>query len=166
MFMTLGVSPDRTNVVGFWHAGVTVCDLERSLRFYRDGLGLEVIQQGLTEGDFRWQIWALEADDAKVAFLRIPGSTAIVELFEFVGIERHPASARPCDYGGGHFCLFVDDADAAWRRLCDHGFQARSDGPVTVDSGPHRGIKVLYAVDPDGYNVELYQRQAPAGRHD
>ena len=160
------MAPDPTNVIGFWHAGVTVRDLETSLRFYRDGLGLEVIHRGPTEGDFRWRIWALQAEDAEVAFLRVPGSDAIIELFEFGGVERHPASARPCDYGAGHFCLLVDDAEAAWQRLREHGFGARSDGPVTADSGPHRGIKVLYAVDPDGYNVELYQRRERGPRHD
>ena len=53
----------------------------------------------------------------RVVFLSVPGSDAVVELFEFSGIERHGASARPMDYGAGHFCLFVDDAEAMLARL-------------------------------------------------
>ena len=67
-----------------------------------------------------------------------------------------PASARPCDYGAGHFCLYVDDLDAIHGRLVEAGFSAR--GPVIhIDRGPRTGAKVVYTIDPDGYHVELYQ---------
>ena len=38
------------SVTGFFHAGVTVSDMEESLRFYRDVLGLEIISDGQTGG--------------------------------------------------------------------------------------------------------------------
>jgi lactoylglutathione lyase len=158
--MESGSAPGSTaesQITGFWHAGVTVSDMDEALRFYRDTLGLEVDWVGDTEGDYRWRVWGLEAEQVKVAFLRVPGSDSMVELFEFGGVERHPASARPCDYGAGHFCMYVSDADAMYERLVANGYRARSEGPVLAESGPREGAKILYAIDPDGFHVELYE---------
>jgi lactoylglutathione lyase len=149
-------------VTGFWHAGVTVKDMDRALAFYRDTLGLELEWLGDTAGDYRWRVWGMEAEQVKAAFLRVPGSDAMVELFEFVGVERHPASSRPCDYGAGHFCLFVSDAEALYERLVANGYGSRSNGVVTAESGLRRGAKIVYTIDPDGYHVELFQPPAQA----
>ena len=145
-------------VNGFFHAGVTVSDMDAALRFYRDGLGLEVSYDGSASGASAARIWGMEPGDVRVVFLRVPGSDAVVELFEFSGVERHSASARPVDYGAGHFCLFVDDADAVFARLSELGFRSRGGEVVTITRGRHAGAKAVYMIDPDGYHVELYQR--------
>lgn len=152
------MTQDRGTVVGFFHAGVTVSDMEEALRFYRDGLGLELASLGVTGGRQASEIWGMRADEVAVAFLRVPGSEAMIELFEFKEMERHPASARPCDYGAGHFCLYVTDIASVHARLADAGFRARSDGPVEITAGPHAGARAIYTIDPDGYHVELYER--------
>ncbi len=145
-------------VTGFFHAGVTVSDMEAALRFYRDGLGLEVISDGSASGATAARIWAIDPGDVRVVFLRVPGSDAVVELFEFSGIERHSASARPMDYGAGHFCLFTDDAVALLSHMEGLGFRSRAGEVVEISRGPHAGAKAVYLIDPDGYHVELYQR--------
>lgn len=146
------------SVTGFFHAGVTVSNMEQSLRFYRDLLGLEIISDGETGGEHAKRIWAIDPGTVRVVFLRVPGSDAVVELFDFQGIERHAASARPCDFGAGHFCLFTDDAEGLHTRALEAGFRSRSGEVVTIDRGPHTGVKAVYLVDPDGYHVELYER--------
>jgi catechol 2,3-dioxygenase-like lactoylglutathione lyase family enzyme len=145
-------------VVGFFHAGVTVQDMHASLRFYRDLLGLELISRSEVAGSEAEAIWNLPGAKAEAAFLRVPGSDALIELFEFEGVERHGASARPPDYGAGHFCLYVDDAAAIHARLVKSGFGARSEAPVEITASRLAGSKVLYAIDPDGYHVELIER--------
>jgi lactoylglutathione lyase len=145
-------------VTGFFHSGVTVSDMDAALRFYRDALGLEVVSDGSASGEFANRIWAIEPDHVRVVFLRVPGSDALIELFEFSGIERHAASARPCDYGAGHLCLYVDDADALHARAAELGFRSRAGEVVTIGVGRHSGAKVAYLVDPDGYHVEIYER--------
>jgi catechol 2,3-dioxygenase-like lactoylglutathione lyase family enzyme len=153
-------------VTGFFHAGVTVSDMKRSLRFYRDGLGLAVVSEAITGGDHARRIWGMEVAEVRVVFLGVPGSDARIELFEFRDIERHPASARPCDYGAGHFCLFVEDVDALFERLTAMGYASRGGAVVPIVRGPHAGVRAVYMKDPDGYHVELYQRppaDAPSG---
>jgi catechol 2,3-dioxygenase-like lactoylglutathione lyase family enzyme len=146
------------SVTGFYHAGVTVSDMDAALRFYRDGLGLELIYDGPASGATAARIWALDPGTVRVVFLGVPGSDAVVELFEFTGIERHSASARPVDYGAGHFCLYTDDAEGLHARMVAAGYRSRSEEVVTIHGGHHDGVKAVYLIDPDGYHVELYQR--------
>jgi len=148
----------RGRVTGFFHAGVTVSDTEASLVFYRDVLGLEVAFDGESAVETAREIWGIEPDRVRVIFLRVPETDSMVELFEFFGIERHSASARPCDYGAGHMCLFVEDAEALHERAAEHGFRSRAGHVVTIQKGPHAGAKAVYLIDPDGYHIECYER--------
>ena len=131
-------------VTGFFHGGITVSDMERALVFYRDGLGLEQ-----------------EFDHIRAVYLRIPGG-GFVELLEYVGVERMPAASRPCDYGAGHLCLYVDDVTAVHARLVGLGFAARSSDVVDITAGPNAGARSVYMIDPDGYAVELFQKRPGA----
>ena len=146
-------------VTGFFHVGLTVRDMDEALRFYRDALGLELESVGERPGVAVAPVIGIEPERLIVAWLRVPGSDARLELFEYRGIERFSAAARPCDIGYGHFCLYVDDLDAVYERLRAGGFGSRRE-PFTIESGAHTGAKAVYATSPDGYNVELYQ---PAG---
>jgi catechol 2,3-dioxygenase-like lactoylglutathione lyase family enzyme len=149
------------HVTGFFHVGLTVGDMDEALRFYRDALGLELESLGERPGDAVAPVIGVEPERIIVAWLRVPGSDSRVEIFEYQGIERFSAAARPCDIGYGHFCLHVDDLDAVYQRLRDAGYHSRRE-PFTVTSGPHLGAKAVYATSPDGYNVELYQAPPPA----
>lgn len=155
------VSSDSTTgqVTGFWHAGVTVRDMETSLRFYRDVLGLRVLSSTELDARYAAPMVGLEFDSIRAVFLAVEGSDARIELFEYRGCERHSGSCRPCDYGAGHFCLFVDDVAGVYERLTEAGFSTRT-AVVKARNGPGAGAKMFYAVDPDGYHVELYQRRS------
>ncbi len=146
-------------VTGFFHAGITVRDMNDSLVFYRDGLGLALQFDRLLTADYLREVLALDFTAIRAAYLEIPGG-GIVELLEYQGIERLTAASRPSDYGAGHLCLYVDDVDAMFERLLEHGGTARSDGPVAITSGPNEGARSIYMRDPDGYAVELFQRRS------
>lgn len=148
-------------ITGFFHGGVTVSDMERSLVFYQQGLGLEQEFDRILDAPYLKAVLGLEFDHIRAVYLRIPGG-GFLELLEYVGIERMPAVSRPCDYGAGHLCLYVDDVEGMHRRLTELGFRARSATVVDIDAGPNAGARSCYMVDPDGYAVELFQR--PVGR--
>lgn len=103
----------------------------------------------------------LEFKHIRVVYLGIPGG-GFVELLEYVGIETMPAASRPCDPGGGHLCLYVDDVEAMYGRLRRLGSSSLSDGVVDIVSGPNHGARSVYLLDQDGYAVELFQR-VPGG---
>jgi lactoylglutathione lyase len=156
-----GASAEGTTwaVTGARHAGITVSDLDRSLDFYVGTLGLELLWRRLYEEREIVEIVGVpEATAFDIAMLRVPGGDLEVELLEYKGVERKDASARPCDYGAGHFALFVDDIDDLHADLAARGVRFRSDGPVEMSAGANRGGKSLYSLDPDGYVIELHER--------
>ena len=144
-------------VAGFWHAGITVSDLDASLAFYVDGLGLELIRRGPTSSAAE-RILCMPGAKGDVAFVAVPGTDTVLELTSFSGMETHPASARPCDPAHGHICLYVDDLDALHARLVERGHRSRAGEVVTISDGPLAGAKAVYMIDPDGFHVELFQR--------
>jgi catechol 2,3-dioxygenase-like lactoylglutathione lyase family enzyme len=148
-------------VTGFFHGGVTVRDMDRSLVFYRDGLGLEQEFDRILDAPYLREVLGLDFDHIRAVYLRIPGG-GFVELLEYVGVERLPAASRPCDYGAGHLCLYVDDVEAMHGRLVELGFVARSAAVVDITAGPNQGARSCYMSDPDGYAVELFQRRPGA----
>lgn len=146
------------SITGFFHGGVTVRDMDTALRFYRDGLGLEVEYDRILDGPYLHTVLSLDHETIRAVYLRIPGG-GFVELLEYRGIERLPAASRPCDHGAGHLCLYVDDAAAMHAHLVSLGFSARSTDVVDITSGPNAGARSCYMRDPDGYSVELFQRR-------
>jgi lactoylglutathione lyase len=146
-----------THITGFFHGGITVKNMDKSLEFYRDGLQLEVEFDVLNDTDYLRKVLALPFTEIRIVYLKIPNS-GFIELLEYRGLERHPAASRPSDYGAGHLCLYVDDIHALVKRMHNLGFASRSEAAVDIVSGPNIGAKVVYLIDPDGYYVELFQK--------
>ena len=145
------------HVTGFFHGGITVSDMESSLVFYRDALGLDVAFDRILDADYLRTVLALPLTAMRAVYLHIPGG-GYVELLEYRGLERIPAASRPCDPGAGHLCLYVDGINELVDRAQAMGFRGRSDTPVDITSGPNQGARSIYLVDPDGYLIELFQR--------
>jgi lactoylglutathione lyase len=120
----------------YLHTMVRVSDVEASLGFYRDALGLEL----LTRRDYPQGRFSL-------LFLAAPGD--------------HPAQIEltwnwdPEPYSGGrnfgHIAYAVEDIYASCQRLLDHG--------VTVLRPPRDG-RMAFVRSPDGVSVELLQAGA------
>ena len=146
-------------ITGARHGGVTVSDLNRSLEFYAGLLGLELGWRGELPASVIGRIVDVpEATGFDVAFLRIPGSETQIELVEYRGIEKVSGASSPARHGTGHFCVFVQNIDVLYRDLATKGVRFRSDGPVEMTTGPNRGGKSLYSLDPDGYVFEFHER--------
>lgn len=152
-------SPDRPGrIVGFFHGGISVTDLERSLAFYRDELGLTLLARRDATDDYLRAMHGLPFETVRMAFLAIPNSTTVIELLEYQGIERSKPAYIPMDPATGHVCFLVDDIHILYDRLRLSGHPARSGAPVEITAGPNRGSWAVYFEDPDGYPVEFIQR--------
>jgi lactoylglutathione lyase len=151
-------------VVGARHAGITVSDLSRSLEFYCEQLGLELLwRRRYQEPEIREIVGVPEATSFDIAMVAIPGSDTQIELLAYEGCERHSGATSPANFGTGHFCLFVEGIDDLYDDLLEQGVSFRSPaGPVEMTGGANRGGKSLYSLDPDGYIVELHQRPPEA----
>jgi catechol 2,3-dioxygenase-like lactoylglutathione lyase family enzyme len=148
------MNPPRLN-----HVSVTCADFERSLAFYRDLLGLEILDQGEISSDespAHGEIIGLGPVRLRFAEIAL-GEHAFLELFEYLDPRGKPASSRTCDPGDVHFALTVDfDIERLHRRLDEAGVPTRS-GPATLTRGEWAGAKAFYASDPDGVTVEFIE---------
>jgi lactoylglutathione lyase len=118
----------------YLHTMVRVTDLEVSLAFYRDALGLEVLRvQEVPSGRFT------------LAFLAAPGDhSAQVELTYNWDPEAYTGGRN-----FGHLAYAVDDIYAKCKRLQEHG--------VTILRPPRDG-RMAFVRSPDQISIELLQR--------
>jgi catechol 2,3-dioxygenase-like lactoylglutathione lyase family enzyme len=152
-----------TAVRAIHHTGYTVDDLGRSLEFYRDLLGLEVVAEQEKRGGYLARIVGYPDAHVRMAHLRVPGGAHMLELFEYVAPEGARAARRePRDTGTAHLCFAVDDLPALYQRLVAAGVDTFVSPPVEVDTGVNRGGYALYLRDPDGIPVELFQPRGGA----
>ena len=118
----------------YLHTMVRVTDVEASLKFYRDALGLEEVSRKDNEqGRFT------------LIFLAAPGdSDAQVELTHNWDPEKYGEGRN-----FGHLAYAVDDIYAACQRLMDHG--------VTINRPPRDG-NMAFIRSPDNISIELLQK--------
>jgi diaminopimelate decarboxylase len=146
---------------GIDHVAVTCGDLDRSLAFYRDLLGLALRARGHAEGHSEFEITGIANPKVRWADIELPHGQ-VLELIEYERPRGTPSRPEPNDPGATHISLRVPDADAACERLRAAGASVRAD-PVTINSpGAWHGARAFYAADPDGVTVELVQ--PPTGR--
>lgn len=117
----------------YLHTMVRVSDLDASLRFYRDALGLEVLRR--TEH---------EAGRFTLVYLAAPGQPeAQVELTYNWDPEVYTGGRN-----FGHIAFAVDDIYATCQRLMDHGVQVVR---------PPRDGRMAFVRSPDQISIELLQ---------
>ncbi|MGB2711655.1 MAG: VOC family protein [Conexibacter sp.] len=147
-----------TVVVGTWHTGFQVADLERSLAFYRDLLGLEVIWRRVVTDDYIATLVGYPGLELHQALLRIPGTEHCLELLDYRNVERTPIDPRTANPGTAHICFVVERLAELYVRLLDAGVTFVSP-PLVPTVGPNLGRLVAYMHDWDGIRVELFQRE-------
>jgi catechol 2,3-dioxygenase-like lactoylglutathione lyase family enzyme len=138
------------------HTGLTVRDLDASLRFYRDLLGMEVLFEAEREGGYFGAIVGYPDARVRMAHVVFPGSEHRLEIFEYIRPEPRGDPGEPRDVGITHVCLAVEDMEALHARLAAAGVDFYSE-PVLVDQGVSAGGWGVYLRDPDGITVELFQ---------
>ena len=141
---------------GIHHTCITVSDLDRSVVFYRDLLGLELVMTEESErsGDDRSKALGVPKAKVKLAILRAGDDQ--VELIEYVTAKGRPYDRHNNDAGAMHIAFQVQDIDTVYRRLVDHGVRFTSP-PVTIPAGPMQGWRWTYFYDPDGVSLEIIQ---------
>jgi glyoxylase I family protein len=145
----LGAEDTGQMLKNFEHVGMTVSDLDRTLRFYCDLIGFRLLVRRTAPGG------------TEVAFIEAPGG-AQLELVRPPGDIARPA--RPVantEAGIRHVTFAFDDLDRTFAGLVAAG--------VTVIEKPRDAVnrdmlaRVAFVLDPDGIVVELVQRSPERG---
>ena len=148
-------------IVGALHTSFTVANVDRSVEFFRDWLGLQLLGQREIRQPYLDRIVGIPHCVIKAAFFQIPGGHQI-ELFEYVEPAGQAVTTRPCDPGSVHLALAVDDLTGLHAQLTARGADCVSP-PILIEAGPNRGALALYLRDPNGILIELFQ--PPPGNH-
>lgn len=118
------------------HTRYRVTDLEKTISFYRDVLGLEIVRQSKSPRG------------SELVFFKAPGSEEEIEICKY-------DASGPVQIGSDvtHLAFEVEDMDAFARHSAALGYSL-SDGPTKTSSG-----SVIAFIDaPEGYEIELIQK--------
>jgi catechol 2,3-dioxygenase-like lactoylglutathione lyase family enzyme len=148
------------NVQRLSHIGLTVRNLDASLTFWRDHVGLRELGRGIVEWEHLDRIIGLDGTQIEWAELELPGGGgAFLELFSYwrpPGTPLPPAEMnRP---GMTHICIEFNRIEQVVERLRAGGYQARSKELVMIPLGAYKDFKCMYFLDPDGFTLELSER--------
>lgn len=136
----------------FSHVGISVSDIERSIAFYHDMLGMEQLCEVFPFGGEQFE-----------AIMDIPGVTGRMcmigkgnlnlELFEFTGSKAKDPEYPVSDRGISHFGVEVDDIAETYEKLRAAGTRIHSP-VITFNQG---SMQATYCRDPDGNVFEILE---------
>ena len=130
-----------SNSYSFLHTMVRVGDLERSVKFYTDMLGMkELRRRDVPDGKYTLSF---------VGYAEESTGAAVVELTYNYGTEEYDIGT-----GFGHLAIGMPDVAGACTKIKAAG------GKVSREAGPVKfGTTIIaFVEDPDGYKIELVQR--------
>jgi lactoylglutathione lyase len=122
------------------HTMIRVGDLQRSIAFYTDVMGMKLLRTS-DRPEQKYSLAFVGYDDEN--------SQSVLELTYNYGVDRYDLGA-----GFGHIAIAVSNAAAACERIRAAG------GTVTREAGPVKGgtSVIAFVQDPDGYKIELIER--------
>jgi len=132
------------------HTGLTISDLQRSLRFWRDGMGMEMLFEQEKAGGYLEAIVGEPGAHVRMAHLAFGDDGTRIELFQYVAPSGGQHLQRPADLGFAHICVACDDLDDRLERLIAAGGTPRR--PRCLPAGSRwarcRAIRTAVSVTP------------------
>ena len=124
------------------HTMLRVGDLQRSIRFYTEALGMKVLRT-TDRPEQKYSLAFVGYEDES--------RSAVLELTYNYGVDRYDLGS-----GYGHVAVGVPDVAAACAKVRGLG------GKVTREPGPVKGgtTVIAFVEDPDGYKIEFIERRA------
>jgi len=139
-------------VKGYRHTGITCNDLKKSLEFYRDYLGLEVIQDFWDNSSYINEITGIK--DANIHMIKLKADDGtIIELVDYVTHPTNLIEHKIHNVGICHLALQVYDIEKAYDFLSKKGIKFLSK-PILSSEGI---AKVCFCMDPNNIRIELVQ---------
>ena len=143
-----------------YHVGLTVSDLDRSIAFYRDVLGLRFLGEIQMEGPETAAMFRRAGCQARVAYLN--GSDQLnmpqVELIQFTDSEARKQPADLFTTSVSELCFYTDDIDQVYKNLLQNQVDCLS-APQSFDftEAGFGKSRAFYFRDPDGIVLEIMQ---------
>lgn len=136
------------------HIGISVTDMDDSLRFYKDLLGFK-IEREMNENGIHIDNM-LSLDNVKVKTIKLSIGEENKTLIELLQFFSHPKDALKSDItkiGTSHFALTVNDLDQLYSKLKNKGIKFIAPPQISPDGY----AKVTFCLDPDNTLIELVE---------
>ena len=134
------------------HVGIVVSDMDASLKFYKELLGLKIKSLVDEEGEFLDNMLAHKNVKNKVAKLFTGNGNALVELID----SKSFANKKDRNFftiGASHFAFTVDNLQETYEYLLKNNIKFTAPPQLTPDGY----AKVTFCEDPDGTPIELVE---------
>lgn len=137
------------------HVGISVLDIDRSIRFWRDLVGVGSRDRSTLDGPLVGRLVGYPGVRIERCWIDLPGGLAL-ELLQYLDRDDAPYPPGTAHPGNVHVCLQVDEMAAAYGHALACGAEPVG-GPILVPAGPTAGARIAYLRDPDGVTIELVQ---------
>jgi glyoxylase I family protein len=148
------IKEETFKIGGIHHASFTVSDMKKSLAFYRDTLGFEVVFDSSEAGAvFKGpevdNLTGCPGSELHIVFLRV--NEDMLELIQYIPQGKRLEENQASDTGSAHICLKTENIQALYKKLSGYG--------ARIHFPPQNlgGVDVMYFRDPDGIIIESMQ---------
>ena len=134
------------------HIGIEVNNMENSLKFYRDLLGLKIIKDMDEQGVYIDNMLSLDYVQVKTVKLSADTGNTLIELLDF---KSHNDNEVRNFYtiGASHIALTVDNLEDLYKHLTKNNVKFNA----PPQKSPDGLVKVTFCNDPDGTPIELVE---------
>lgn len=148
-------------IKGIWHTSFTVENLENTIYFYKEVLGLELVHTQNQNNAYTRKLVGYDDADLKVAMFKIPGSDAhpsghVLEFVEYVSPKGEFVPSGTAHTRSAHVAFVVSNIHELIRSLQEKGVKFKSE-VVPIEAGINKGGFTVYFWDPDEITLELVQ---------
>jgi catechol 2,3-dioxygenase-like lactoylglutathione lyase family enzyme len=163
LFTSLVVQAQVTKVEA---VGITVSDMNRSLKFYTEVLGFTKISDTEYKGEEFEKLEGVFGLNMRVARLKLGDER--IELTDYIttGGRHIPEDQKSNDLFFQHIAIVVSDMDKAYQQVKKYNVEQVSTVPQTLPKSipAAEGVKAFYFHDPDNHNLELIYFPADKGQ--
>ncbi|MEH2217730.1 MAG: VOC family protein [Nostoc sp.] len=146
--------------------GLTVTSCDRSVDFYTQALGFELVSDITVEGQDYSDLQGIT--EAKIRIVTLQLGDELIELMEYLNIKGKPIpkDSQSNDIWFQHFAIVVSDMDRAYAQVCSFPIEPISVAPQTIlsDNETSGGVRAFKFKDPDGHDLELIWFPADKGQ--
>ncbi len=138
----------------FLHVGIGVKDLEKSVKFYTEVMGMEEEYRTHNEGEKISRIVGVK--DVNMDVCVVKKNNVKIELLDYKnnGLKKQNKHIGQAEPGLIHLAFLVDDVDKEYERITSLGFGFNAPPMVARENGP----KITYFKGPDNVVIEIFEK--------
>ena len=140
----------------FFHTGFVVKDIEKSVQFYADVLGMRKGERVERQGEFVEQVLAFPGAHIDRTFMG-KGEGHKLELVQYLSPASGSGNFEINALGAAHLAFFVDDLDRFYAETSQRGLKYNNPPAAQYDDQGKVSMKACYAQDPDGNWLEFVE---------